>query len=60
MLALAGVVLLVLAGSAGSASWMANTLWWMLLTLAFFARVAEADGLALPRPGRVAVRTTGC
>ena len=28
--------------------------------LAFFAGVAEADGIPLPRPGRVAIRPMGC
>ena len=32
---------------------------WAALGLAFFAWVAEADGIALPRPGRVAIRTLG-
>jgi hypothetical protein len=33
---------------------------WAALALAFFAWVAEADGLAVPRPGRVPIRTYGC
>lgn len=33
---------------------------WLALVLAFFAWVAEADGIALPRPGCLAIRTTGC
>jgi hypothetical protein len=33
---------------------------WAALGLAFFAWVAEADGLAVPRPGRVPIRAIGC
>jgi hypothetical protein len=45
----------------GTAAWPpALSLGWAALGLAFFAWVAEADGLALPRPGRVAIRTCGC
>jgi hypothetical protein len=33
---------------------------WMALTLAFFAWVTESDGIALPRPGRVPIRSYGC
>jgi hypothetical protein len=33
---------------------------WTALAVAFFAWVAEADGVAVPRPGRVAIRTVGC
>jgi hypothetical protein len=44
----------------GAASWWAMTLGWAALAIAFFAWVAEADGLlALPRLGRVAIRTGG-
>lgn len=38
----------------------ALTLGWAVLALAFFAWVAEADGLAVPRPGRAPIRTYGC
>jgi hypothetical protein len=38
----------------------ALSLGWAALGLAFFGWVAEADGLALPRPGRIAIRTCGC
>jgi hypothetical protein len=56
-LAVGGVVLLVL----GKAAWpVALPLGWAALGLAFFAWVAEADGVALPRPGRLAIRTCGC
>ncbi len=43
----------------------AATSWWAMsvgsaaLAIAFFAWVAEADGFAVPRPGRVAIRTGG-
>jgi hypothetical protein len=33
---------------------------WTALGLAFVGWVAEADGLALPRPGRVPIRAYGC
>jgi hypothetical protein len=38
----------------------ALTLGWAALALAFMGWVAEADGLAVPRPGRAAIRTCGC
>jgi hypothetical protein len=50
-------------GLVGLGAWawpLALPLGWMALGLAFFAWVAEADGIALPRPGRVAIRTRGC
>ena len=53
----AGLALLVLGSTAGP---LVQALGWAALGLAFFAWVAEADGLALPRPGRVAIRTCGC
>jgi hypothetical protein len=56
-LAVGGLALLVL----GATAWpLALPLGWTALGLAFFAWVAEADGVALPRPGRVAIRTCGC
>jgi hypothetical protein len=56
-LAAGGLALLVL----GATVWpLALPLGWAALGLAFFAWVAEADGVALPRPGRVAIRTLGC
>jgi hypothetical protein len=52
-----GLVLLVV----GATVWpLGLPLGWAALGLAFFAWVAEADGLAVPRPGRVAIRTLGC
>jgi hypothetical protein len=49
-----GLALLVL----GATVWpLALPLGWAALGLAFFAWVAEADGVAVPRPGRVAIRT---
>jgi hypothetical protein len=36
------------------------SLGWAALAIAFFAWVAESDGLSLPRPGRVAIRVCGC
>jgi hypothetical protein len=45
----------------GATAWpLALPLGWTALGLAFFAWVAEADGIALPRPGRAAIRTCGC
>jgi hypothetical protein len=56
-LAAGGLALLVV----GATSWpLALPLGWTALGLAFFAWVAEADGIAVPRPGRVAIRTCGC
>jgi hypothetical protein len=56
-LAAGGLGLLVV----GATTWPpALSLGWGALGLAFFAFVAEADGLAVPRPGRVAIRTCGC
>jgi hypothetical protein len=39
---------------------IALPLGWTALVLAFFAGVAEADGIALPLPGRAVIRTQGC
>ena len=39
---------------------LALPLAWTALGLAFMGWVAEADGLALPRPGRVPIRPYGC
>jgi len=39
---------------------LALTLGWAALGLAFIGWVAEADGLAVPRPGRAPIRTCGC
>jgi hypothetical protein len=56
-LAMGGLVLLVLGAAR---SWWATSLGWAALATAFFAWVAEADGLlALPRLGRLAIRTGG-
>ncbi len=53
-LAMGGLALLVLGAAT---SWWAMTLGWAALVIAFFAWVAEADGLlALPRLGRVAIQ----
>ena len=38
---------------------LALPLGWAALGLAFFAWVAEAEGIAVPRPGRVAIRSLG-
>jgi len=56
-LPLAGLVLLVI-GATGVP--VALVLAWTALALAFIGWVAEADGLALPRPGRVPIRSYGC
>ena len=54
-LAIGGLVLLAVGAAT---SWWAMSLGWAALAIAFFAWVAEAEGiLALPRPGRVAIRT---
>ena len=56
-LAMGGLALLAVGAAT---SWWAMSLGWAALAIAFFAWVAEADGLlALPRPGRVAIRTGG-
>jgi hypothetical protein len=56
-LAVGGLALLVL----GASAWpLALTFGWVALGVAFFAWVAETEGLAVPRPGRVAIRTLGC
>jgi hypothetical protein len=53
-LAIGGLVLLAVGAAT---SWWAISLGWAALAIAFFAWVAEADGLlALPRLGRVAIR----
>ena len=56
-LAMGGLALLAVGAAT---SWWAMSLGWAALAIAFFAWVAEADGLAVPRPGRVAIRTGGC
>jgi hypothetical protein len=56
-LALGGLALVAF-GLAGS--WLALSLGWAALGLAFFAWVAEAEGFSVPRPGRVAIRPLGC
>jgi len=56
-LAAGGLALVVL----GATAWpLALPLGWTALGLAFFGWVAEADGIALPRPGRAVIRTQGC
>jgi hypothetical protein len=50
---------LALLAVGAATSWWSMSLGWAALAIAFFAWVAEADGLAVPRPGRVAVRTDG-
>jgi hypothetical protein len=53
-LAMGGLALLAVGAAT---SWWAMSLGWAALAIAFFAWVSEADGfLALPRPGRVAIR----
>ena len=53
----AGLALLLVGATALP---LALPLAWTALGLAFFVWVAEADGLALPRPGRVPIRSYGC
>ena len=55
-LAVGGLALLAVGAAT---SWWAMSLGWAALAIAFFAWVAEADGLAVPRPGRVAIRGGG-
>ena len=56
-LAMGGLALLAVGAAT---SWWAMSLGWAALAIAFFAWVSEADGfLALPRPGRVAIRPGG-
>ena len=56
-LAMGGLALLAVGATT---SWWAMSLGWAALAIAFFAWVAETEGLALPRAGRVAIRTGGC
>jgi len=56
-LPLAGLGLLVLGATVQP---LAYPLAWAALALAFFAWVAEADGLAIPRPGRLRISRYGC
>ena len=56
-LALGGLALVAL-GATGVP--MALPLGWAALAVALFAWVAEAEGIAVPRPGRVAIRPLGC
>lgn len=56
-LALGGVALVAL-GATGFPAALA--LGWTALALAFFGWVAEAEGISVPRPGRVAIRPLGC
>jgi hypothetical protein len=55
-LAMGGLALLAVGAAT---SWWAMSLGWAALAIAFFAWVAEVDGFAVPRPGRVAIRTGG-
>jgi hypothetical protein len=57
MLAIVGLGLLLLGVTIQPS---ALPLAWGAIALAFFAWVAEADGLAVPRPGRTPIRTCGC
>jgi hypothetical protein len=56
-LALGGLALVAL-GATGLP--MGLPLGWAALGLAFFAWVAETEGVSVPRPGRVAIRPLGC
>jgi hypothetical protein len=55
-LAIGGLALLAVGAAT---SWWAVSLGWAALAIAFFAWVAEAEGFAVPRPGRVAIRRGG-
>jgi hypothetical protein len=56
-LPLGGLALIV---SGWPASPLELTLGWIALSLAFFAWVAEADGIPVPRPGRAPIQGCGC
>jgi len=59
-LAMGGLALLAVgAATSWATSWWAISLGSAALAIAFFAWVAEADGFAVPRPGRVAIRPGG-
>ena len=53
-LAMGGLALLAV--GAATSWWAMSLVGWLALAIAFFAWVAEADGFALPRLGRVAIR----
>ena len=55
-LALGGLALLAVGAAT---SWWTMSLGWAALAIAFFAWVAETEGLAVLRPGRVAIRRGG-
>ena len=55
-LAMGGLALLAVGAAT---SWWAMSLGWAAVAIAFFAWVAEAEGFAVPRPGRVAIRRGG-
>jgi hypothetical protein len=55
-LAMGGLTLLVVGAAT---SWWAMSVGWAALAIAFFAWLAETEGLAVPRPGRVAIRVCG-
>lgn len=55
-LAMGGLALLAVGAAT---SWWAISLGSAALAITFFAWVAEADGFAVPRPGRVAIRRGG-
>lgn len=55
-LAMGGLALLAVGAAT---SWWATSLGSAALAITFFAWVAEADGFAVPRPGRVAIRRGG-
>ena len=55
-LAIGGFALLAVGAAT---SWWAMSLGWAALAIAFFAWLAEAEGFAVPRPGRVAIRRGG-
>jgi hypothetical protein len=55
-LAISGLALLAVGAAT---SWWAMSLGWAALAIAFFTWVAEAEGFAVPRPGRLAIRKSG-
>jgi hypothetical protein len=63
VLPVAGALLLgigLTAAPSSAVGWTTFSLGWAVLAASFFAGVAEADGLAIPRLGRVPIVARGC